>query len=96
MNADMSMFSLLPGSVDNITYLIDVVGGMTIFSGAWWVLCFAVRNGIDGGKAVSRAIRERKPLMLGKILTGGWKPLHDMEPVVPAHSPTIEETWKAL
>ena len=93
---DASAISLLPSSVDTTTYLLDVTGGMVIFTAAFWALCFAVRNGIDGGKAVARAIRERKPLELGRILTGGWKPLGETEPIVPAHPPTLEEVWRSL
>lgn len=92
---DTTAVALITQPVDSTTYLLDVTGGMVIFAVAWWAFCFAVRNGIDGGKAVVRAIRERKPLMLAKILIGDWKPLGDTDPVVP-HQPTIEDMWRDL
>ena len=92
---DTSVVSLLPYRVDTVTYLLDVTGGMVIFAVLWWTLCFAVRNGIDGSKAVAWAIRERKPLQLGRILTGGWKPLGETEPIRPAQ-PQLEDLWISL
>jgi hypothetical protein len=61
-------------------YLLDCLGGAAIFVCCWWAFCFLVRNGIDGGKAVVRAIKHKKPLLLRKILIGDWKPLPEYKP----------------
>jgi len=60
-------------------YALDVCGGALIFGCSWWAFCFLVRNGIDGSKAVVRAIKHRKPLLIRKILLGEWKPLPEYE-----------------
>ena len=77
----------------DVQYLIDCAGGAAIFVCAWWVFCIMVRNGIDGSKAVVRAIKHKKPLVIRKILLGSWKPLPDFDPIV-RHTP--QPPWIAM
>lgn len=79
----------------DIQYLLSVTGGMTLFGIAWWTFCFAFRNGIDGCKAIARAIKHRKPLLIRKILIGSWKPLGEYQPIKP-HQPGIWEYWESM
>jgi hypothetical protein len=80
----------------DLQYAFVVLGGMLILVLLPWLLfCFVMRNGIDGTKAVVRAIKHKKPLQVGAILIGKWKPLHDYDPVKP-YVPGLEETWRSL
>jgi hypothetical protein len=66
----------------DLQYAFVTLGGMLILVlFPWVVFCVAIRNGIDGWKAVARAIQHKKPLLLRKILIGAWKPLPFYDPI---------------
>jgi hypothetical protein len=92
---DTRLLNMIPQGASDVTYLIDVVGFGVIMAVCWWSFCLIVRNGIDGTKAVVRAIKHKKPLQVGVILIGKWKPMRDYEPVKP-YQPGIEDIWKSM
>jgi hypothetical protein len=57
----------------SLQYAFIVTGAGTLFVIAWWVFCFTVRNGIDGLRAMSKAIAEKRKLDVRKIFLGDWK-----------------------
>jgi hypothetical protein len=54
-------------------YALAVCGGGAVFFVAWWIFCLVVRLGIDGVKAASRAINEKRWPDVRKILIGTWR-----------------------
>jgi len=54
-------------------YALCVIGGGAIFWCGWWLFCFIVRNGLDGVRAMSKAINERRWPDVRKIFIGTWK-----------------------
>jgi hypothetical protein len=39
----------------------------------WWIFCFLVRNGIDGLRAMAKAIGEKRWPNARRIFLGDWK-----------------------
>jgi hypothetical protein len=67
---------------NDLQYAFVTLGGMLILVlFPWVVFCVAIRNGIDGWKAVARAFKRKQPLLLRKILIGAWKPLPFYDPI---------------
>ncbi len=58
---------------DTWTYFLVVLGGGTVFSTAWWGLCFIIRNGIDGSKVAMRALYRHDFKPLRKVLLNNWR-----------------------
>ena len=56
-----------------LQYAFIVTGAGTLFAIAWWVFCFTVRRGIDGLKAMAKAIAEKRRVDVRKIFLGDWK-----------------------
>lgn len=58
---------------DTTTYFICALGGGTVFFLLWWIVCFIIRNGLDGAKWATRALyrHDFKPLRV--ILLNNWK-----------------------
>ncbi len=58
---------------DDLAYALVVTGGGTFFFIAWWLLCFTIRNGIDGTRAMVAFLHSRKKHKWRKIMIGGWR-----------------------
>ena len=54
-------------------YLLCTCGGGALFFLAWWIFCFTVRSGIDGLKALAKAVNEKRWPSVRRILIGDWK-----------------------
>jgi len=57
----------------DLQYAFTVTGAATMFAIAWWVVCFVLRNGIDGLKRALRAIGDRRWPDARRLFLGSWK-----------------------
>ena len=65
----------------DLAYALVAIGGGTLFFVAWWIFCIALRLGIDGLSAASRALNEKRFPELKKILLGTWLREDAMKPI---------------
>jgi hypothetical protein len=80
----------------DVQYALTVSGGALWFGVFWWVMCFILRNGIDGTRAAVKAINRRDWKRIRRIFLNGWRTMRDYEPIRPHQPGVYGSGWNAL
>ena len=59
--------------MDDLSYALTVTGGATFAFLGWWFLCFFIRQGINGCRALEKFMLSKKRHKVRRLFIGDWR-----------------------